>query len=96
MSRPFKIRIGFVEPSPHSPDVLLVGGTVLEGDLWNGAEGALKIEDSQLRLKVLEVAFLEKAPPDAIMFSVRRPSISPALEKWTDACFVSIIEASKC
>ena len=58
----FRICIGFVDESPKNPDILSVGGTVLDGDISNGAEGTVNIDNMEVQLHVLDVAFLERCP----------------------------------
>ena len=88
MSSMFRISIGFVNKSPKNPDILFVGGTVVDGDISNGAEGTVNIYNVEVQLHVLDVAFLEKCPANRIMFSVKRPTGAPELEKWVGADFV--------
>jgi hypothetical protein len=92
MKQPFKIKIGLVQSSPNDSNVLFISGTRIEGDLCNGAEGVILIESSAVPLRVLEVAFLERAHPNAIMFSVQRPSEPPAFENWIGAHFQGTAE----
>jgi len=87
MSDPFEIEIGFVEESSSDPSILTIGGTIVDGDLYNGAEGFVQIDGESLRLRVKEVAFLKGAKPGSIMFSVFKPKESPALQKWAGIKF---------
>jgi hypothetical protein len=82
MSQMFKMEIGFVDQSPKDPGVIFVGGRMLEGDLRKGSIGIVRISDAKVRLRVMDVGFLERAAADAIFFSAERPKNSPCLTKW--------------
>ena len=89
MNDQFDIETGFVEEDSSDPSVLTIGGTVVNGDVCNGAEGGVHIDGRDLRLKVQEVAFLKGAKPGSIMFNVLKPQEFPAAQKWRGIRFGS-------
>ena len=86
MSPEVEIEIGFAEDSV-TPDCLTIGGRVIRGQLSEGAKGYIEVDSSRLPLIVKDIAFLRGAKPDAIMFTVAKPSIVLDLKKLAGLSF---------